>query len=722
MAPHDAPAGAGTGAPVQPPSKSGTATPKLNNEMELGSLSGEDTSVDIMQMARTGDIASMEKLFETGDYDATYTDDEGITPLHWAAINNQYAMCKYLIGRGAEINKKGGESVATPLQWAAQRCHYYTVHLLLQHGADPLITDSQGYNTLHISTFNGNVLLIVLLLHQGIPVDVEDQYGHTGLMWSAYKGYPACVDVFLRWGASVHATDEQGFTALHWALVKGSAGCVQKLLEYGSDRFAKTTTGKTPALTAQELNTAGAWHKALKECGYDEEANAIIPSWPGASYLLKDRRGFVTKFFYLLPFALVYATMFIVSGMPIYAGIPIAIIVGYSIQWVGRQVIAYAPPDMRTFERTPWMSGIFAASLFLCGLNWLFVVMGNTASGDDGTWITNFLLAVFLSLTGWFYLRCMSDDPGFVPKMNGIAEQKAVIDDLISQWKFDEANFCVPCMIRTPLRSKHCRRCQRCVAKHDHHCPWVYNCIGVNNHRHFFLYLINLALGIIAYDWLTYLYLSKASTGASDQCNILSPNLCRIVNTDAYSLLLAIWATLQLTWVSMLLFVQFVQISRAMTTYENMFGVDHKGAGALNSAFTSTGAPLDPSQHPPSGAAAEPSGGHGHHGHKHGQGFLKQWGKLLGVDAFIETATGRGAATGKGAKRRRGNPYSRGCITNCKDFWCDPAPLFGKRETGAAVLDGHTVNYTDMYESPVMEIARGRRRDGYEAVAAAEAV
>ncbi len=72
-------------------------------------------------------------------------------------------MCKFLIEQGAEINKKGGESIATPLQWAAQRCHYYTVHLLLQHGADPLITDAQGYNTLHISTFNGNVLLITLL-------------------------------------------------------------------------------------------------------------------------------------------------------------------------------------------------------------------------------------------------------------------------------------------------------------------------------------------------------------------------------------------------------------------------------------------------------------------------------------------------------------------------------------------------------------------------------
>lgn len=70
------------GAPTQPPSKSDAATPKLNNELELGHMPGGTPQSDIMQMARIGDIAGMEKLFETGDYDATYTDDEGITPLH----------------------------------------------------------------------------------------------------------------------------------------------------------------------------------------------------------------------------------------------------------------------------------------------------------------------------------------------------------------------------------------------------------------------------------------------------------------------------------------------------------------------------------------------------------------------------------------------------------------------------------------------------------------
>ncbi|KAK1958622.1 hypothetical protein LY78DRAFT_372501 [Colletotrichum sublineola] len=166
----------------------------------------------------------------------------------------------------------------------------------------------------------------------------------------------------------------------------------------------------------------------------------------------------------------------------------------------------------------------------------------------------------------------------------------------------------------------------------------------------------------------------------------------------------------------MLLFVQFVQVSRAMTTYENMFGIQD---GSLTSAFTSTGTPLDPNH--PSLTPPEAAGGHGHaHGHKHKGGRLQQWARLLGVDPFIETISGRGAATQ--TKRRKKNPYSNGCMANCRDFWCDPAPMFGQRENGSAILAGEPINYAAMYESPsLMSINRGRRRTGgYESVAAEE--
>lgn len=196
---------------------------------------------------------------------------------------------------------------------------------------------------------------------------------------------------------------------------------------------------------------------------------------------------------------------------------------------------------------------------------------------------------------------------------------------------------------------------------------------------------------------------------ASEECNVLGGNLCKLVNADAFTIILAAWITLQLTWVTMLVFTQFVQVSRAMTTYENMYGVHD---GALTTAFTSTGTPLDPN-HPSLAPTADTPAAHGH---KHKGGMLKQWSRLLGVDPFIETVTGRGAATAK-TRRKKKNPYSRGCVANAKDFWCDPSPVFGQRESGTAVLGGEKVDYTAMYESPtLMRLTGMRGRGGYEAV------
>ena len=40
---------------------------------------------------------------------------------------------------------------------------------------------------------------------------------------------------------------------------------------------------------------------------------------------------------------------------------------------------------------------------------------------------------------------------------------------------FVEKRYCTVCNIEQPFRSKHCKDCDRCVAKYDHHCPWLGN-------------------------------------------------------------------------------------------------------------------------------------------------------------------------------------------------------------------------------------------------------
>lgn len=55
--------------------------------------------------------------------------------------------------------------------------------------------------------------------------------------------------------------------------------------------------------------------------------------------------------------------------------------------------------------------------------------------------------------------------------------------------------FCRTCNIVKPMRSHHCSICKRCVLKMDHHCPWVNNCVGWKNHKHFLLFLFYMWAG-----------------------------------------------------------------------------------------------------------------------------------------------------------------------------------------------------------------------------------
>ncbi|XP_070503833.1 palmitoyltransferase ZDHHC6 [Chironomus tepperi] len=44
-------------------------------------------------------------------------------------------------------------------------------------------------------------------------------------------------------------------------------------------------------------------------------------------------------------------------------------------------------------------------------------------------------------------------------------------------------------------RAHHCRKCERCVVKMDHHCPYVANCIGHGNQSHFIWFLFLAVVG-----------------------------------------------------------------------------------------------------------------------------------------------------------------------------------------------------------------------------------
>lgn len=230
----------------------------------------------------------MRQLISSGKATATDRDPQNITPLHWAAINAHVPACRYLLEQGAEVDALGGDLVATPMQWAARNGYLYVIQLLIAHNADPTITDSQGYNSLHLVTHSSTIMPLLYLLHQPINVDSRDSQGHTSLMWAAYQGDALSVDLLLRHGANPNLKDDAGLTSLHWAVVRGNRVAIRRLIEKGADLTAKDGEDRTPRDMAAELKSLGAWKRALEESGMDEhgvkrgkpfsDVRSLIPS------------------------------------------------------------------------------------------------------------------------------------------------------------------------------------------------------------------------------------------------------------------------------------------------------------------------------------------------------------------------------------------------------------------------------------------------------------
>uniref|UniRef100_A0A8D8JJQ5 Palmitoyltransferase n=1 Tax=Culex pipiens TaxID=7175 RepID=A0A8D8JJQ5_CULPI len=57
--------------------------------------------------------------------------------------------------------------------------------------------------------------------------------------------------------------------------------------------------------------------------------------------------------------------------------------------------------------------------------------------------------------------------------------------------------FCSSCEGFKAPRSHHCRKCDRCVIKMDHHCPWINHCVGWGNHAYFTSFLAFAVAGCL---------------------------------------------------------------------------------------------------------------------------------------------------------------------------------------------------------------------------------
>lgn len=151
-------------------------------------------------------------------------------------------------------------------------------------------------------------------------------------------------------------------------------------------------------------------------------------------------------------------------------------------------------------------------------------------------------------------------DPGFETKHPDLS-----FIELYSKYNGDFV--CAYCEIKRPYHIKHCQHCNKCVRKFDHHCPWIHNCVGQNNHTIFFFFLLFTFLDFMYSYTVCFLRYWGLAQGSSLYSRVFPEELTGPI-IEPVLLAIAVFCVLAFGLVTPLFLVQLTNLMKGTTTNE----------------------------------------------------------------------------------------------------------------------------------------------------------
>jgi ankyrin repeat protein len=182
----------------------------------LTSAVGAAGPSDIANAAQSKNADAVKKLLKEGA-DVNGAQGDGMTALHWAALNGDAELASMLLYAGANVGAK---------------------------------TRIGGYTPLHLAAQIGNAAVIAPLIAAGSPVAAATSTGATALMQAAHSGSADSVRILLENGADPNIKETaNGQTALMFASASDRTDVVKLLIARGADIGATSRVEDFSALT-----------------------------------------------------------------------------------------------------------------------------------------------------------------------------------------------------------------------------------------------------------------------------------------------------------------------------------------------------------------------------------------------------------------------------------------------------------------------------------------
>lgn len=271
-----------------------------------------DITATIVRATQFGDLDLFRTLIESGHYDVNRMDKENVSLLHWAAINNRVNFISYMLSKGVQVDRIGGELQSTPLHWAVRQGHLAATVLLVQNGASLSSTDGEGYSPLHLAAMSGRSAILSYLLANGADVDVADRNGMTPLMWAAFKAHsPDPTRLLVQFQAKLNARDNVfGNTAFGWAAMSGNGSAIRVLFDSGADASLKNDKFFDPSNVAIQYKQYGVYGTLAameRECALRKRG---FPFSTLCTQQSRNRTAFVVPTIFFLGFCILLELRF----------------------------------------------------------------------------------------------------------------------------------------------------------------------------------------------------------------------------------------------------------------------------------------------------------------------------------------------------------------------------------------------------------------------------